>query len=110
MSGDIGYTVHRQRPTPLMVAVQKQDVGAVKTRIEAGDDIEERDSYDQTALHWAAKSESAEIVQLLLDAGADANARDEDGDKPIQNAELNGHTATVGLLKSAQRRWFKRKR
>jgi uncharacterized protein len=71
-----------------MDAVQKQDIDAVTSRIKAGDDVAERDSFGQTALHWAAKYESVEIVRLLLDAGANVRAKDEDGETPLQTAKM----------------------
>lgn len=95
--------VRKQRITPLIEAVQKQDVDAVRSRIEAGDNIKATDSYGQTALHWATKGESAEIVQLLLDAGADFNAKDEDGDTPLQNAEKNAYPAIAEALARSRR-------
>jgi ankyrin repeat protein len=101
----MGYHVKikRQRITPLIEAVQKQDVKAVRSRIKAGDNIEATDSYSQTALHWATKGESAEIVQLLLDAGADFNAKDEDGDTPLRNAEKNACSAIAEALARSRR-------
>lgn len=110
MGGNMGFTVKRQRPTPLMTAVQNQDVAAVKERIQAGDDIDERDVFEQTALHWAAKYESLEIVQLLLDAGAKPNARDEDGEIPLDNAKRSNNTAVIEALTNARKRRFGRKR
>lgn len=108
MAGNPGYTVKRQRPTPLMTAVQNQDVAAVKERISAGDKIDERDVFKQTALHWAAKYESIEIAQLLLDAGAKKNAKDEDGDIPVDNAKLRNNAPMIELLTKTKR--FGRKR
>jgi ankyrin repeat protein len=95
--------IRRQRITPLIKAVQNQDVDAVRSRIEAGDNIEETDSFGQTALHWATKKKSAEIVQLLLDAGADLNAQDEDGDTPLQNAEKNAYPAILEAIARSRR-------
>ena len=94
-------TVRQQRPTPLMDAVQKQDVDAVRSRIEAGDAIDDTDSFGQTALHWAAKGESAEIVRRLLDAGADTKAKDEDGDTPLDTAKRKGRHALAEVLAQA---------
>ncbi len=106
-------TVRQQRPTPLMKAVQKQDVDAVRARIKAGDVVVDRDSYGQTALHWAAKYESVEIVHLLLDAGADLRAKDDDGETALQAAKTKGHHAIAEVIaqtaaerKSAEKRWW----
>ena len=41
-----------------------------------GQDIASTDHSGQTALHAAATSESREIIELLLKAGADVNWRD----------------------------------
>jgi len=96
--GSFKVTVRRQRPTPLMDAVQNQDVDAVTSCIEGGGDVEARDSYGQTALHWAAKYESVKIVQLLLDAGANVDVQDDDGETPLQAAKLKGRHAIAELL------------
>ncbi len=95
--------VKQQRPTPLMTAVQNQDVDAVRVRIEAGDNIEEKDSWGQTALHWASKYESVEIVELLLEAGANFKAKDEDGDTPLKNADKNTNPAIAEAMARGKR-------
>jgi hypothetical protein len=85
-----------------MTAVQEQDAAGVRARLEAGDAVDERDSYGQTALHWAAKYESAEIVKLLIEAGADVRSRDADGDMPMDNARRSGHEAVIAALERAK--------
>ena len=106
----MGYnvTIRKQRITPLIEAVQKQNVDAVRSRIEAGDSIKATDSYGQTALHWATKDKSVEIVQLLLDAGANPRARDEDGDTPLQNAAKNANPAIAEALarSKSKKKWW----
>ncbi|MDO8880338.1 MAG: ankyrin repeat domain-containing protein [Coriobacteriia bacterium] len=99
MSADV--IIHRQRPTPLMDAVQNQDAAAVGARIAAGDDVEARDSWGQTALHWAAKYESAEIVGMLLVAGAKTDTRDEDGETPLDAAKRTTHAEIIAMLANA---------
>jgi len=104
--------VTRQQITALIEAVQKQDVEAVRSRISAGDKLEETDSYGQTALHWAAKNESLEIVDLLVQAGANLNARDGDGETPLQAAKRKGSHAIVDVLTqaAAERNRIKKKK
>jgi len=50
-------------------------------------------------LHSAAAAGEREIAHLLLDAGADPNARQEGGFTPLTAAEQNGDTALAALLR-----------
>ena len=60
----------------------------------AGADLEARDRYDQTPLHFAARQNiqstwgkfHAEVINLLLDKGADLEARDRFGKTPLHVA------------------------
>ena len=45
------------------------------TLIEAGSDIEERDSHECTPLYIAALNGREAVVRVLLDLGADKEAR-----------------------------------
>ena len=90
--------IRKQRVTPLIEAIAEQNVYKVKAQITAGVNLEETDSFGQTALHWAAKKESVEIARLLLNAGADPHARDEDGDTPINNARRNSVAGMAALF------------
>ena len=47
------------------------------------------------------KSFQADIVQALLEAGADINAKDKYGKTALMFAAANGHTAVVVLLMKA---------
>ena len=56
--------------------------------------LNDRDEAGNTALHLAAKAGENEMCRLLLQAGADANACDADGNLPAEVA-LNDATAAV---------------
>ncbi len=49
-------------------------------------------------LHEAAKNGYVEIVRLLLNHGADANARDEKGQTPHALAMANGYKSVADVL------------
>ena len=51
-----------------------------------------------TALHWAAHNNHADVVQVLIDAGADIEARDNTGYSPLHFACRSGSLDTVKLL------------
>ena len=57
-----------------------------------------RNAQKVTALHGAVARRDLQIVKMLLDAGADPNARQERGFAPLHDAAANGHAALVDLL------------
>jgi ankyrin repeat protein len=63
--------------------------------------INEKDDQGKTALHYAITQNQLELVQWLLDHGADKEARDKDGLTPLHWASREGHTPTVALLLAA---------
>ncbi|MBI3399858.1 MAG: ankyrin repeat domain-containing protein [Acidobacteria bacterium] len=62
--------------TPLMAAAVYGDAGLVKQLLAAGADPNVADAAGATSLMWATPDVAK--MQLLLDAGADTNARSED--------------------------------
>ncbi len=54
-------------------------LGDVSKLLEQGADIEARNGYDRTALMWACERDHTDVARLLLEKGADVNAKDEDG-------------------------------
>jgi ankyrin repeat protein len=57
-----------------------------------------RNGQKVTALHAGASRGGAEIVKMLLEAGADPNARQERGFAPLHSAAANGNIAAVESL------------
>jgi len=57
--------------------------------------------YGRTALMIAAAEGHAEIVQLLIDAGSDVNAVDEEGSSALSLARSNGHLDVAASLAEA---------
>ncbi len=52
--------------------------------IDNGADIHAKDAKDgQTPLHWAAKYSSEEVVTLLVQLGANMEAKDDSGKTPL---------------------------
>ncbi|KAL3199662.1 hypothetical protein MRX96_001414 [Rhipicephalus microplus] len=56
--------------------------------------VHERDEQGMCMLHWACDRGHLEIVELLLDKGADPEAKDEEGQTPLHYASSCGHLQT----------------
>jgi len=73
--------------------------------------VNARDNYKWTPLNYAAHGGHKEVAELLIAAGADVNARDEDGKTPFDVASndetadlLREHGAKTGAeLKAEQK-------
>jgi hypothetical protein len=72
--------------TPLMHAIHKHRKGAVDALIAGGADVNARSGKGMTALIMAAGYGYRDIVQLLLEKGADAYAETSDGDNALAAA------------------------
>ncbi len=60
--------------------------------------LEKRDKYQRTPLHSAARYGAFSAVKLLLDQGADFNAKDESGNTPSHLASIFRHDEIIDLL------------
>jgi ankyrin repeat protein len=63
-------------------------------------DLRSANQMANTALHAALAGRRAEVVPILLDAGADVNARQHGGWTALHAAAANGDRALVELLQS----------
>ena len=88
-------TIVAQEPDPktgslmgdIWTAARKGDLTALQQHIDARVDIDVRDEEDQsTPLHRAAHYGQVETVKWLVEKGADKNARNKDGNTPLDAA------------------------
>lgn len=71
----------------------------VKQALIAGEDIDEMTPFG-TALHTSAENGHIEIVQLLVEQGADIGLRDVEGRTALDAALQRGHDAVADFLQS----------
>ena len=71
-------------------------VGVEGVEVEHTDDI-----YGRTALHWALHTQHADVVQVLIDAGANIEAKDKKGYSPLLFACVIGELVLVKKLVAA---------
>ena len=74
--------------TPLMIAVEMENIPIARRLIEAGADVNAHDEprIGDTALHTAARNGTLEMVELLVSAGADPTIRGWMWITPLDNA------------------------
>ena len=89
--------------TPLAAAVIFTDAESVKAILKKTKKINSADYGGTTILMYAGYNEydNVEMVQALLDNGADVNMKSKDGSTALSWASKKGNTETVALLKKA---------
>lgn len=82
--------------------VKKNKLAEVKSALEAGDvNLEARSKHDCTALHYAARLGSLEMIQLLLSYFPDVNAVDSHANSALHIAIYRHHFDVATSLISA---------
>lgn len=82
-------------------AVESSDPAVVQVLVEAGADLEARDSAGSTAIHYAAQNQNDEIIRALIEAGADITATQEGGATPLHLAALHSTPAVLTAIMDA---------
>lgn len=99
-------STNRYGGTALIPASERGHVETVKTLIAAGVKVDHVNKLNWTALLEAiilsdGGPKHVQIVQLLVDAGADVNLADGDGMSPLAHARARGHAETEKILVAA---------
>ena len=82
----------------LCEAARIGDSRTTSNLLQAGANVESRDTYQSTALIIASTSGHEGVAKLLLDARASTAARNQMGDTPLTKAAIKGHYKVVSLL------------
>jgi ankyrin repeat protein len=89
--------------TPLMLASTYCSPQLVKTLLDAGANIKAIDVRGMTPLHFAISSEIQDlaVVRLLIQAGAEVNAKSKAGETALDWAKKFGHSQIIRALEEA---------
>ena len=67
--------------------------------VELGADVNEARRSGGTALHTATRFGANDIIQYLVENGADLSAKDRFGRTPLEEAEFEAPKPTIDLLR-----------
>lgn len=92
-----------EKPAPLVEAVHAGDDAKATTLLTGPQhqDVNQTSSDGTTALHWAVYRNDVTLVERLLAAGANANARNDYGSTPLSEAAVVGNAAVIKKLLEA---------
>lgn len=95
--GSLSASQRERTGMALLEAVKNGDIQTAERLI--GEGVHDfRDDEQQTPLHWAAATGNAGITGLLIERGADIEARDFSGRTPMHLAAAGGSHAVARLL------------
>lgn len=86
--------------TPLIWASFHNRPLLLKWLIDRGANVDHQDRHGYCALHYVAQEKSAKIAEMLLNAGASTELRDDYGNTPLWTAAFNarGDLSVVRIL------------
>lgn len=90
--------IGRPSPRPLVLAVERDDLGSVRRMLAQGVPVDSMDAHGYTPLICAVMNGPVEMVELLLKRGADIDAKDEDGVTALMWGAALGKAETVTSL------------
>ena len=94
------YHLTHFRLIKLREAIREGDIEAVKRHLAAGMDVNARDDNGWNPLHLAAENGHKGIAELLIDKGANVNAKDKYFRKTSRDWAIErGYTETADLLR-----------
>jgi ankyrin repeat protein len=85
---------------PLHIAVDSGRCQMVKFLLSSGANTASVDNCYNTALHRASSRGCTDCISALIDAGAEVNAKGQDGKSPLSFAASHGHVSAMNLLLS----------
>ena len=90
----------QRRSYPIHTACREGDLEQLRALVEQnGSDLDARDTYGRTAMHWACEEGHLEVLQYLIQCGADIRIPDGVARTPMHWACFGGHLDCVRHLR-----------
>ena len=92
----------KQRAEELLFnAIRTSNAEMAQQAIDLGADVNARNKFGETSLHFAAWNGQPELAKLFIENGADMNAKNDRNETPLQLATKHGHPDVVKVLEDA---------
>jgi len=91
-------SVAKVQSIPIHQAAMQGNLEAVKQYLAAGKDVNAKDGFGRTLLHWTADRGHQEIVEFLIANNADVNTQDMSGNTPLSLARNWSRNEIVEIL------------
>jgi ankyrin repeat protein len=88
----------------LTLAVTNQDIQITKLLIEHKADVNYKDWFKTTALMYAASKGNKRIAEILIAAGADPKASDDQGNTVLSAAKESNDQGMIEFIQSLQKK------
>ncbi len=95
---DINQRDGLEESTPIIIALYRKKIGMAKLILEHNPDINVKDVFRRTALHYAVKNNDIDHVEVVLAANPDVNVIDNFDDTPMDLAKEKGNMAIIDVL------------
>jgi len=82
----------------LLNAAKRGHLEEVRRLLDKGVDVNARDDWWKTPLHYAADGGHLSVVKLLVEKGADVDAKNKEGKTPLDLAKKSKHWDVVNFL------------
>ncbi len=92
------FSVHEEKNTPLIVAVEQDDLARVDRLLAVDDNTEMCDSFGRTPFLIAVAHGNLEMINLLMQYGVFVAATDVWGNTALHLAVLNERAVVIPLL------------
>ncbi|XP_046329004.2 uncharacterized protein LOC124112875 [Haliotis rufescens] len=89
---------HKDRSTPLHVAVKSNHTDAVKLLLRHECDVNSKDVAGRSPVHLACETGNTTVLKDLLSKGGDANIQDQKGNTPLHYAAWRGRRSCALYL------------
>jgi len=99
IGGIVTVYVVTEKYDDLHEAVKEDDIFAVRCFLLRGADVNAKDEYGNTPLHFAAWHGHREVIEVLIDKGANVNSKAGNGLTPLELAVVAAQKDIPALLR-----------